>query len=112
MELEFGLVAGADVGATGGILEMKREQALRASGREILDGAQRQTVEPRLKGQAFWLLGSVGPVAECARDGFVDNFFFGDGVGLDLLGSLAEIKFALDETFQAAETGIHVGANV
>src|SRR6202035_2566621 len=112
MELEFGLVARAHVRTPGRVLEMDREQALGASNRKILDGAERKPVQPGLERHAFRLLAAVCSVAQSARDGFVDDFFFGYRVRNDLFGRLAEIEFTLDEAFQAAETGIHVRANV
>ena len=73
MKLELRLIAGADVRTPGGILQMNREQALRAAGREVLDGAKGKVVKPRLKGQSFWLFSSIRSVAQSARNGFVDD---------------------------------------
>src|SRR5580658_2870805 len=91
---------------------MNRKQALRAAGREVLDRSERKVVQPRFKGEGFRLLSSVVSVAQRARDGFVDDFLFSEGVGRDLFGSFAEVEFAFDKTLQAAETRVHVRANV
>src|SRR5580692_1333922 len=112
MKLEFGLVAGTDIGAPGGILEMDRQQALWSASRKILDGSKSKPVEPGLERDAFRLFRSAGSVAQCASDGFVDDFFFGDAVGSDFFGSFAKVEFALDKTLEAAEVGIDVRANV
>src|SRR5271155_1335046 len=109
MKLKFGLVAGTDVRTPGGILQMKREQALRAARREVFDGAKSQAVKPRFKRKAFRLLASI---AQCTGNGFIDDFFFRDRVRSDLVGHLPEKEFALDETFQPAQTGIYISADV
>src|ERR1700690_825990 len=111
MELESGLVTGANILVPGRILQMNRQQALRAAGREVVHGAERQPVKPWLEAQTLRLLSSPGPLAPRARHGFVDDFLLGDGIGSDLLGSFPEIQFALDEAFQAAEIGIYIRAD-
>src|ERR1700683_3585343 len=67
MELEFRFIAGANVGAPGGILKMKREQALRAASGKVLDRAQGEAIQPWLERQSFRLFFSLWPLSQSAR---------------------------------------------
>jgi hypothetical protein len=113
VELQFGLVAGLDVGLAGGFFQAHGAAVASLGAGELIERIDGQAVEPGLEGQALGLFSwRCRPIAQRGGDGFVDHFFFADRIPHNLIGGLAEINFAFHKALEAGKIHVDVGAHV